>query len=628
MMKTKLLSILCLLALAGCAVNAVAQQPEAPKTGSIKGRVLGDDGQPMANVPVTAIPIGRNLTRRQTAAPAQTGGGGRAERAVQTVQVTQNIQPLAPSQVITDGEGNFEFSNLPPANYAISAAAPGFVSPLPEDEEDSEGNRNNLYRLGDVANITLVKGGVITGKIVSANNEPLTGVTVNAVRIGNLKGEPDELSAARGFGRGWRTDDRGTYRIYGLNPGTYIVQAGQLGQAGRPGGGPGNPLSPFNQDAPTYYPSSSRDAAIPLPVSAGAEIAGIDIRYRAEKGRSVGGKVITAQTAKPAASQPAPANSATLEIRLYVTGTDSLLATTFQNERAGSGFAFYNIPDGEYEISARRPGSANESDWISERRPVSVRGADVSGLQLSLTPLALLSGKILIEKAAMCPSPRRSFIEEIFLTAQREESINNTASNRRVLAPRSTVPMPNGDFTLRNLEAGRWRLQTQLPDENWYVRSIKSATPTAVAAPRRSQAATAAPIASLAQTGATLKNGEKLTGVLVTLAEGAAGLKGSLVVPANQKLQIHLIPAEKENADDVLRYSQTNTTGEGTFQFKHIAPGRYFLLAKPAKEDSDKPAWDNTQRAALRKEAETAGSTIELAACQRINDFKLSAKSP
>ncbi|MDX2044210.1 MAG: carboxypeptidase-like regulatory domain-containing protein [Acidobacteriota bacterium] len=628
-MKTKLLSILCLLTLVGCAVNAVAQQPEAPKTGSIKGRVLGDDGQPMANVPVTAIPIGRNLTRRQTAAPAQTGGGGRAERAVQTVQVTQNIQPLAPSQVITDDEGNFEFSNLPPANYAISAAAPGFVSPLPEDEEDTEGNRSNLYRLGDVANITLVKGGVITGKIVSANNEPLTGVTVNAVRIGNLKGEPDELSAARGFGRGWRTDDQGIYRIYGLNPGTYIVQAGQLGQAGRPGGGgPGNPLSPFNQDAPTYYPSSSRDAAIPLPVSAGAEIAGIDIRYRAEKGRSVGGKVITAQTAKPAASQPAPANSATLEIRLYVTGTDSLLATTFQNERAGSGFAFYNIPDGEYEITARRPGSANESDWVSERRPVSVRGADVSGLQLSLMPLALLSGKILIEKAAVCSSPRRSFIEEIFLTAQREESINSAASNRRVLAPRSTVPMPNGDFTLRNLEAGRWRLQTQLPDENWYVRSIKSATPTAVAAPRRSQAATAAPIASLAQTGATLKNGGKLTGVLVTLAEGAAGLKGSLVVPANRKLQIHLIPAEKENADDVLRYSQTNTTGEGTFQFKHIAPGRYFLLAKPAKEDSDKPAWDNTQRAALRKEAETAGSTIELAACQRINDFKLSAKSP
>lgn len=625
MMNTKFQTIVCLFAMFCCVAIAGAQQPEAPKSGSIKGRVLGEDGQPMAAVPVTAIPIGRNLNRRQAAAPAQPVGNGqdrRATQAVQTVQTAQNIQALAPAQVLTDDEGNFEFSNLLPANYAISAAAPGYVSPLPEDDEDAEGNRSNLYRLGDVAAITLVKGGVITGKIVNAANEALTGVPVNAVRVGNLKGEPDELSAARGFGRGWRTDDRGVYRIYGLNPGTYIVQAGQLGQGNR-GFGPGGALSPFANDAPTYYPSSSRDAAIPFAVTAGAEVAGIDIRYRGEKGRSVGGKVVAAQTAKPTnqTNQPnASTNFGATEIRLYVAGTDSLLATTFQNDRANSGFAFYNIPDGEYEIIARRPGSADESDSVSERRPVSVRGVDVSGLQLSLSPLALLSGKVLVEKAAACPSSRQSFIEEIMLAAQRETS----PTNRQTSATRSTVPLPGGDFTLRNLEPGRWRLLPQLPGENWHVRSIKAATPNAVAAPRRTApAATASPTANLAQTGALLKSGEKLTGVLVTLAEGAAGLKGSLPASFKGKQQIHLIPAEKENADDVLRYSQTNTTGEGTFQFKHIAPGRYFLLAKPAKDDSGKLAWDAAARAVLRKEAETAGNTIELAACQRVSDFKL-----
>ena len=625
MMNTKLQTILLCSALIVCFAPGVsAQQPEAPKTGSIKGRVLGEDGQPMAAVPVTAIPIGRNLTRRQVAAPTQPAGagqGGRAAQSVQTAQTAQNIQALAPAQVITDDEGNFEFSNLLPANYAISAAAPGYVSPLPEDEADAEGNRSNLYRLGDVAAITLVKGGVITGKIVNAANEPLTGVTVNAVRVGNLKGEPDELSAARGFGRGWRTDDRGVYRIYGLNPGTYIVQAGQLGQGNR-GFGPGGALSQFANDAPTYYPSSSRDAAVPFAVTAGAEVAGIDIRYRGEKGRSVGGKVVAAQTAKPAnqTSQPnAPTNFGTTEIRLYVAGTDSLLATTFQNERANSGFAFYNIPDGEYEIIARRPGTADESDSVSERRPVSVRGVDVSGLQLSLSPLALLSGKVLIEKAAACPSPRQSFIEEILLAAQREPA----PTDRQPSATRSTVPVPGGDFTLRNLEPGRWRLLPQLPGENWYVRSIKLATPNAVAAPRRTApAATASPTANLAQTGASLKSGEKLTGVIVAIAEGAAGLKGA-ITNSKGKQQIHLIPAEKENADDVLRYSQTNTTGEGQFQFKHIAPGRYFVLAKPGKDDSGKLAWDAAARAALRKEAEAAGNIVELAACQRVSDFKL-----
>lgn len=631
MMNTKFQSMFCSLLLLSCVAYVAAQQPataqpEAP-TGSIKGRVLSDDGQPMANIPVTAIPIGRNLTRRQAAAPAQSvagGQGGRVAQAVQTVQTAQSIQPIAPAQVITDDDGNFEFSNLLPANYAISAAAPGYVSPLPEDDEDEQGNRSNLYRLGDAATITLVKGGVITGKILNANNEPLTGVTVNAIRIGNLKGEPDELSAARGFARGWRTDDRGVYRIYGLNPGTYIVQAGQLGQGNRgPGpGGPGAMLSPFANDAPTYYPSASRDAAIPLAVHAGSELSGIDIRYRGEKGRTLGGKVILAQTAKPATTQqPAQTNFGAIEVRLYVAGTDSVIATTFQNERANSGFAMYNLPDGEYEIMARRPGSAGESDSVSERRPVSVRGADVSGIQLSLTPLALLSGKMLLEKPVACPSPRQSFLEEVFLTAQRE----NPASSSRTSVLQSTVPMPNGEFTLRNLEAGRWRLQARLPDENWFIRSIKPVAPTTTAAPRRAPAAAAPPLANFGQTGIQLKSGEKLTGLIVTLAEGAAGLKGTLAA-AKGKQQIHLIPAEKENADDVLRYAQTNITGEGAFQFKHIAPGRYFVLAKPTNDDSAKLAWDAARRAALRKEAEATGNIVELAACQRIDGFKLGVK--
>ncbi len=62
------------------------------------------------------------------------------------------------------------------------------------------------------------------------------------------------------------------------------------------------------------------------------------------------------------------------------------------------------------------------------------------------------------------------------------------------------------------------------------------------------------------------------------------------------------------------------------FQFKHIAPGRYFVLAKPANDDSAKFAWDAARRATLRKEAEAAGNIVELAACQRVNDFKLAIK--
>lgn len=587
--------------------SAATTNPEPPKTGSIKGRVTGNDGQPLTNIPVVAIPFGRNGARRQ-------GVSGQP--------------PAMPSQAVTDDDGNFEFVNLAPASYGISASTPGYVAPLPETAEGEEENRSNLYRLGEVANITLVKGGVITGKVVNANGEPLTGVTLSAIRVGNVNGETDELSAVRIFGRNWRTDDRGVYRIYGLIPGTYIVQAGQMGDQGRP-------LSPFSQDAPTYYPSSARDAAVPLAVRPGEELSGIDIRYRAEKGHTIGGKVALAQTTNKANPQTTANNDfGGMEIRLSLPGTDSAVATTFQPDGNSSngqarGFAFYNIPDGDYEISARRSMGGGESDLVSESRHLSVRGADVSGIQLSLTPLALLSGKIVVEKAAAnsaaaCPSPRRSFTEEVLLTAQREEA---STSNRQANFPRSIAPFASGDFSIRNLEAGRWRLSVRLPDENWYVRSISPTTPTAVAATRKpAQAATAAAVSNIGRNGALLKSGEKLTGVTVTIAEGAAGLKGSLSDSSRGKLQIHLLPAEKESADDVLRYAHANTTGEGRFQFKNIAPGRYLLLAKPVNEDSAKLVWNAAQRAVLRNEAEAAGNLVELAACQRVNDFKLNVK--
>src|SRR5262245_26157797 len=215
---------------------AMAQQPAAPansdakreqqeqKPGSIKGRVVGDDGQPMANVPVVATPIGRSAARR----PGQAGQG---------------------AQTNTDDDGAFEFEGLAPASYVISASAPGYITPPPIEDEESPG----VFHVGDSANITLVRGGVITGKVLNVAGEPLTGVSVNAIRVGGLEGEDDNQLVFQGFGRNWRTDDRGVYRVYGLVPGAYIVQAG-----GSRGAGP-NLLSPFGEDAPTYYPSSARD---------------------------------------------------------------------------------------------------------------------------------------------------------------------------------------------------------------------------------------------------------------------------------------------------------------------------------------------------------------------------------
>jgi hypothetical protein len=192
------------------------------------------------------------------------------------------------------------------------------------------------------------------------------------------------------------------------------------------------------------------------------------------------------------------------------------------------------------------------------------------------------------------------------------------------------APNAIGEFLIRNLQTGRHRVIAQLPDENWYVRAIsmegKPTAPPARKTPTRV-------ITDVARDGVTLKPGEKLAGMTVTIATGAAAVKGRVVAEQDGKLsgkvRAYLIPAEKEAAEDTLRYAQANASPDGDFNFKNLAPGSYYLLAKVVKDGADAKApshfkaWDAAARATLRREAEATGKALELQNCQRVEDYKL-----
>jgi hypothetical protein len=134
-----------------------------------------------------------------------------------------------------------------------------------------------------------------------------------------------------------------------------------------------------------------------------------------------------------------------------------------------------------------------------------------------------------------------------------------------------------------------------------------------------------------------LKQGQKISGLNVVIAEGAAALQGR-AIPATEgaklpgRLRIHLIPAEIGAADDVLRYAETITTSGDAFEFKNLAPGKYLLYARllPESESSETPsrpiAWDATERTRLRREAEAAKNQAELLPCRRVKNYPLKIK--
>lgn len=565
----------------GLALAVPAQQPV--RTGKLTGRVLAEDGQPLANATVRIHAVG--VTRSGVARTAT-----------------------------TDEEGNFVFELMPPASYRFEVTGRDYVTP-PEAEPP------RTYRLGEHATLNLVKGGIIAGRVTNALGEPVVAIEVTAIRLRDAQGqrvEPVLWPISR------LTDDRGQYRLYGLLPGTYVVGANELTRAYAPSNG-------YEGETPIFYPAETRVTATELTVRPGEELSGIDIRYRSERGRTLSGKLTGALN-----GNADEFGMFTVQLNLLPLGVT--VAETFVNLERAKGFSLYGLPEGEYEISARGTGSTGPGA-LSKPKRVSLRGADVSGLELLLEPLAMLSGRIALEKlepaAGKCPPTRPLRFEELLIQAQPSESVAsaNTPATARKPLPGSSkheaAPGSQGEFTLRGLFSGVYRLITNLPNSNLYLKEIKlgaEAKSRASTQPR----ASITPSVDLGRNGIALQAGEKISGVTLTIAEGAASVQGKVsgLNAADSAWKVHLIPAEAAQADDVIRYAETRLQPDGSFAFVNLAPGKYWVLVQPEVKtnQSDQPlAWRPLERANLRRAAEAAKQEIELVACQKLMNFEVVA---
>lgn len=551
--------------------TANAQETKPKREGVISGRVVADDGQPMGGAQVVAVSVGR---------PPVMGAS----------QMTS-----------CDADGSFKVTGLSHGVYSIVARAPGYV--LVQDQ-------SRKYRMGESAIIRMARGGVITGRVTDEFGEPMVGVRVSADRLRDSDGKPDTSSSAMDEMQSSRsTDDRGVYRIYGLEAGAYVVGVNVSSQifAG---------FGRTSRELPTYHPSSPRGAATEINLRGAEEVAGVDIRARGGRGRSISGTVSGETQGEGVFNGVA--------VILYGAADKNLMGTA--TLMGSTNFSLHGVEDGEYELRAARFSESMDFALSAPRRVV-VKGADLNGIELKLLKLGSVSGRVVIEAPKVeCEPPSAQFkVEEALIEMKRDE--RTPGGFAFGLIPMGTggyfggaTPDKDGGFTVKNLEAGRYRVNTDLPDESWYIRAV-------------TQAATPKPI-DVSRAGFALKQGEKISGIEMIIAQGAASLSGR-VVPSREgaqlpkRLRVHLIPAETTAADDLLRYAESPVRGDGSFEFKHIAPGKYLLIARQASEkdandDQSRPlAWDAVERAKLRRESAAAKNEIELKVCERVKEHVL-----
>jgi hypothetical protein len=520
--------------------------------GVLKGRVLLQEGdRPLANATVVVRTAGR---------------------------------AGSPVLVATDEEGGFQVSNLRPAAYVLTAVAPGYVS-APEDPF----GQTVYYRVSDSVTLKMVKGGVITGRVLSTNGDPLPAAYVRAIRVKDAGGQP-ALEPAQSRAR--QTDDRGIYRLYGLESGSYLVAVTNTRRAN------------------IFYPSASPVNALPVQVTAGQETSGIDIRFREERGYTVSGNV----AGFAGAAAPRERVAAGVAVTLTHASTGVPLVSSLVTSRDGSGdFALEGVPDGEYEIVAR-----DGSQAASPPRRVTVGGTDVRGVGLTLLPFGSVAGRVVFEAApavedGRCLEDRRALLEETVVVAHARRA---QADKPGAPPAQGTTPDGQGNFVIGNLGAGEYFFETRLPSLNWFVRS--AALPGAPASQPFSL---------------NVKQGARVEGFTITLAAGAASLRGRVVSSVEggalpPDLRVYLVPAGRESADDSLRYAQAPVRANGEFGFDHLAPGHYLAVAltgpAPGSGAQAHPAAaEANERARLRREAQTTKTAIELQPCRESADVVL-----
>jgi len=316
-----------------------------------------------------------------------------------------NVKGLAQQRQITDAKGRFVFVNLPPgSDYAVNAAAPGFFNAgLTRGTSILDTRQLVTVKAGEWVRdlqIRMMKPGSISGRVLDEASEPVVGVFVRALKRVPVAGREQLVNVSTGT-----TDDRGMYRISGLDAGRYFVEVPSVQGATPPSAGPsmpsefvGTPASYPGSAAPSsasaehrarvypiaFYPAARAvNEASTIDVSLGEERAGADIALAPVSGFAVNGRLV--------------GHFEGLTLRLMPTGLEVLGngSEAAQSPIGADGaFAFDNVPAGNYVLVAGRRVSEMVGTLATGSRslpsPASTQGWSGSTIAVASVPLGVM----------------------------------------------------------------------------------------------------------------------------------------------------------------------------------------------------------------------------------------------
>jgi carboxypeptidase family protein len=402
----------------------------------------------------------------------------------------------------TDDQGVFAFAGLPAGRYLVSASKTGHVSV--SYGQRRPGRAGTAIQLVDGQKVQIrlqmPRGGVISGAVLDERGEALPGTQIRVLRYSSATGERTLQQAGTGS-----TDDRGIYRVYGLQPGDYVVcavprntnmavnamerlveiraQITELQAQSDPESRAraqtmaamlpslqaeaSTANRPVNGYAPVYFPGTTSSAsATSLTVGPGEERLGVDFQLQLVPMSRIEGMV----------AMPAAQNLMQVQVSLVNVGdgVNGLGDSNTRTDRNGH-FTIANVPPGQYTVHARAAAGppAPAPGALRVARPeqvrywatadVSVDGQTTPNVLLALQPGISVSGRLEFEGRAQIP---------IDLTRARVSLMPvRTGVEGDVGPPGQGRVDASGRFTVSNVVPGRYRLSGSAAAPEWTLRS-------------------------------------------------------------------------------------------------------------------------------------------------------------
>jgi hypothetical protein len=356
-----------------------AQPTEKP--GRITGKVLNA---------LTGEPVRKATVMLQPAGAQQQRGGGPPGFAMPGMRGGMSAS--------TDNAGAFVFENVTPGSYRVIGDKTGFIRASFGGRGDGLGSRVEVAAGSDKADVVvrMTPQGIVSGRILDEDGEPLEAVTVSLLRQQSFMGQ--RRLGGQGAGQ---TNDRGDFRITNVPPGKYQVLVQRLAMGG----------APIQQGKEEYgYPKlyfpgvELIEQAQKIEVAAGQEFSGVQMTLRKVRVYRVKGRVAGIEapaTETPGGRRGGRGAGMTVQIRPEGSSGDGGFGPMM-----GMGMGGGQVKaDGSFELVSVTPGAyrviVNSFDGgrpkVVGNAKVSVGNNNVEGLVITPSPMTSFKGIVLVE---------------------------------------------------------------------------------------------------------------------------------------------------------------------------------------------------------------------------------------